>query len=244
MLGEAATRVEVIRNTSRAAEAQASVDPENGVIYPDLFALQAGRALGPVYSSLRGAGISARDKTALFMLAWDLCGSEFGARHELYEMSPVGGPAMKLAASMTLMPSRRLATQHPAPREVRHERAGPEGPRLGVLAVHDLVDQRADLRCCDLHHVADLVGEAAPGRAAVVQRREHRPDVEHDAVRILVRAAVKLRREVGEIAPDLADVRRVLDAEAVEALHGRLEADPPRGIERERLVQQSDEWPD
>lgn len=125
MLGEAATRVEVIRNTSRSAEAQASVDPENGVIYPDLFALQAGRALGPVYypemlamikrmaggglvqlpisltefdspigadldRSLRGAGISARDKTALFMLAWDLCGSEFGARHELYEMNYAG----------------------------------------------------------------------------------------------------------------------------------------------------------
>lgn len=40
--------------------------------------------------SLRGAGISARDKTALFMLAWDLCGSEFGARHELYEMNYAG----------------------------------------------------------------------------------------------------------------------------------------------------------
>lgn len=48
MLGEAATYVEVIRNTLRSAEAQASVDPENGVIYPDLFALQAGRGLGPV----------------------------------------------------------------------------------------------------------------------------------------------------------------------------------------------------
>ena len=84
---------------------QAGVDPENGVIYPDLFALQAGRALGPVYypemlamikrwpaagSSSRGAGISARDKTALFMLAWDLCGSEFGARHERYEMNYAG----------------------------------------------------------------------------------------------------------------------------------------------------------
>ena len=49
LLGDAAVRVEVIRNTTRAAEEQAQVDPENGVLYLDLFALQAGRALGPVY---------------------------------------------------------------------------------------------------------------------------------------------------------------------------------------------------
>src|SRR5688500_4092501 len=154
------------------------------------------------------------------------------------------GPAMKLAASMTLMPARRSATQHPAPGEVRHEGAGAEGPRLGVLAVHDLVDERADLRGRDRHHVADLVREAAPGRAAVVERREHGADVEDDAVRILVRTAVKLRREVGEIAPDLTHVRRVLDAEAVEALHGGLEADPPRGVEREALVEHPDQRSD
>ena len=125
MLGEAATRVEVIRNTTRSAELQATVDPENGLLYPDLFALSVGRSLGPVYypemldmirrvgggglvqlpvsmdefdspvgedldRSLRGAGISGRDKTKLFMLAWDLIGSEFGARHELYEMNYAG----------------------------------------------------------------------------------------------------------------------------------------------------------
>jgi 4-hydroxyphenylacetate 3-monooxygenase oxygenase component len=125
MLGEAATKVEVLRNTTRSAELQATVDPDNGVLYPDLFALAAGRALGPVYypemldmirrvgggglvqlpvsmdefdspigeelaRSLRGAGISGRDKTRLFMLAWDLVGSEFAARHELYEMNYAG----------------------------------------------------------------------------------------------------------------------------------------------------------
>jgi 4-hydroxyphenylacetate 3-monooxygenase len=40
--------------------------------------------------ALRGAGVSARDKTALLMLAWDLVGTEFGARHELYEMNYAG----------------------------------------------------------------------------------------------------------------------------------------------------------
>jgi 4-hydroxyphenylacetate 3-monooxygenase len=125
MLGEAVTCVEVIRSTTRSAEAQAAVDPGNGVLYPDLFALQVGRALGPVYyprllemlkrvaggalvqvpvslaefdspvgpdleRSLRGAGVPAREKAALLMLAWDLLGTPFGARHELYEMNYAG----------------------------------------------------------------------------------------------------------------------------------------------------------
>lgn len=125
MLGEAVVRLEVIRSTTRSAELQATVDPENGVLYPDLFALQAGRALGPVFypelidmvrrmgggalvqvpvsmdefdsaigpaieRALRGARISGVDKTQLLKLAWDLCGSEFGARHELYEQNYAG----------------------------------------------------------------------------------------------------------------------------------------------------------
>jgi 4-hydroxyphenylacetate 3-monooxygenase len=125
LLGEAAVRVEVIRNTTRAAEEQAQVDPENGILYPDLYALQVGRALGPVYypellamlkrlgggglvqlpvsmaefdspiagdleRSLSGATISGRDKARLFKLVWDLVGTEFGARHELYEMNYAG----------------------------------------------------------------------------------------------------------------------------------------------------------
>lgn len=49
MLGEAAVKVEVIRSTTRSAEQQARVDEENGLLYPDLVALQAGRALGPIY---------------------------------------------------------------------------------------------------------------------------------------------------------------------------------------------------
>tara|TARA_R110002096_G_scaffold61775_1_gene153421 strand:- start:1849 stop:3300 length:1452 start_codon:yes stop_codon:yes gene_type:complete len=132
MLGEAAVRVEVIRSTTRSAELQATVDADNGVLYPDLPALQAGRALGPIYypeminmirkisgggliqlpvslaefdspigealeKSLAGAGISGRDKSALMKLAWDLCGSEFGARHELYEMNYAGERSALLA---------------------------------------------------------------------------------------------------------------------------------------------------
>ena len=131
-LGEAAVKIEVIRSTTRSAEQQASVDPENDVIYPDLYALQAGRALGPVYypelvnlirkmgggalvqqpvsmdefdspvgsdieKALRGADIDGAEKTQLLKLAWDVCGSEFGSRHELYEMNYAGERSALLA---------------------------------------------------------------------------------------------------------------------------------------------------
>ena len=133
MLGEAAVRVEVVRSTTRSAELQARIDPDNDVMYPDLPALQVGRALGPVYypeligmlrkiagggliqlpvsvdefdssigadlaRSLAGADISGLDKTRLMKLAWDLCGSEFGARHELYEMNYAGERGALLAS--------------------------------------------------------------------------------------------------------------------------------------------------
>jgi 4-hydroxyphenylacetate 3-monooxygenase len=125
MLGEAAVKIEIIRSTTRSAEYQASIDSENGVCYPDLPALQAGRAMGPVYypefvnmlrrvgggalvqqpasmrefdspigadieKALRGAQVSGRRKTQLLKLAWDLCGTEFGSRHVLYEMNYAG----------------------------------------------------------------------------------------------------------------------------------------------------------
>ncbi|MGR8950186.1 MAG: 4-hydroxyphenylacetate 3-hydroxylase family protein [Gammaproteobacteria bacterium] len=132
VLGEAAVKIEVIRSTTRSAEQQASVDPDNGVVYPDLYALQAGRALGPVYypefvnlirkmgggalvqqpvsmdeldspigedieKALRGANVDGGRKMQLLKLAWDVCGSEFGSRHELYEMNYAGERGALLA---------------------------------------------------------------------------------------------------------------------------------------------------
>ena len=132
MLGEAIVRIELIRNTTRSAELQATVDPDNGVLYPDLAALQVGRAYGPlVYPDLvqmvrrmggaalvqvpvsmdefdspigadieramRGVNMSGVEKTQLLKLAWDIAGSEFGARHELYEMNYAGDRSALMA---------------------------------------------------------------------------------------------------------------------------------------------------
>ncbi|WP_327257866.1 4-hydroxyphenylacetate 3-hydroxylase family protein [Streptomyces sp. NBC_01244] len=40
----------------------------------------------------RGTGATAEERTKLFKLAWDAIGTEFGARHELYELNYAGGP--------------------------------------------------------------------------------------------------------------------------------------------------------
>lgn len=42
----------------------------------------------------RGAETTAKEKVKLFKLAWDLVGSDFGSRHELYEMFYAGDPSM------------------------------------------------------------------------------------------------------------------------------------------------------
>ena len=132
MLGEAIVRIELIRNTTRSAELQATLDPENGVLYPDLAALQVGRAYGPlvypdlvkmvrrmggaalvqvpvsmdefdspigadIERALRGVEMSGVEKTQLLKLAWDVAGSEFGARHELYEMNYAGDRSALMA---------------------------------------------------------------------------------------------------------------------------------------------------
>lgn len=132
MLGEAIVRIEMIRNTTRSAELQATVDPENGVLYPDLAALQVGRAYGPlvypdlvrmvrrmggaalvqvpvsmdefdspigvdIERALRGVNMSGVEKAQLLKLAWDVAGSEFGARHELYEMNYAGDRSALMA---------------------------------------------------------------------------------------------------------------------------------------------------
>jgi 4-hydroxyphenylacetate 3-monooxygenase len=47
--------------------------------------------IGPdLERALSGASVSGRDRARLLKLAWDLVGTEFGARHELYEMNYAG----------------------------------------------------------------------------------------------------------------------------------------------------------
>ena len=126
-LGEAAAHIETVRSAILAAEAQGSIDPENGMFYPDYTSLLVPRVLGPrIYGEfvhklrrlsgstlmqapaslddfdsaagpyldryLAGTGVTAREKIQLARLAWDICGTEFGSRHVLYELFYAGDP--------------------------------------------------------------------------------------------------------------------------------------------------------
>src|ERR1700674_826764 len=78
------------------------------------------------------------------------------------------------------------AGEEAPPREVRHEGARPEGPRLRLIARDDLVDERTELRRPDAHDVPDLVRESAAWGAPIVNGGEHRPDEEEKAVGVLM----------------------------------------------------------
>jgi 4-hydroxyphenylacetate 3-monooxygenase len=41
---------------------------------------------------VRSIGVEAEDRVKLFKLAWDVFGSEFGGRHQQYEMFYAGAP--------------------------------------------------------------------------------------------------------------------------------------------------------
>lgn len=45
----------------------------------------------------RGTGVTGREKMALARLAWDICGTEFGSRHVLYELFYAGDPDALMA---------------------------------------------------------------------------------------------------------------------------------------------------
>ncbi|MEC9341730.1 MAG: 4-hydroxyphenylacetate 3-hydroxylase N-terminal domain-containing protein [Pseudomonadota bacterium] len=63
--------------------------------------------IGPLLERYyQGAGVSAREKISLFKFAWDVCGSEFGSRHDLYEMFYAGDPDALLAGMHREYPRR------------------------------------------------------------------------------------------------------------------------------------------
>ena len=65
---------------------------------PATFSAFDGPTGGYLEKYYRGAHIPAQAKVRLFKLAWDLVGSDFGSRHELYEMFYAGDPSMITAS--------------------------------------------------------------------------------------------------------------------------------------------------
>ncbi len=155
---------------------------------------------------------------------------------------PTHSPSIRLLCSVI---SRSFPRQmRPRPGQVAHQRGGAEGPfrRLGGEA-HG-VDERPEPRRGDGDDVARVVGEALPRRVAVLHRREHRAEEQHQPVRILVVPPDGLRHEVGRVAADLAHRRAALHAEAVGALDRHRELRRPHVVEAEAVVEEPDERPD
>ena len=54
--------------------------------------LLAPETQGDLRKYIRAAGMTAEDRIKLFKLAWDIVGTEFGGRHQQYEMFYAGAP--------------------------------------------------------------------------------------------------------------------------------------------------------
>ena len=113
-----------------------------------------------------------------------------------------------------------------------------------LLAVPHPVDQGAERRRGDRHDVVDVMGEASARGVAVLDRSEHRAEVEGEAVGILVPWAQGLGREVGGVAADLAHVRGGLEQEAVVTGDPQRHVLAPQVVEAEALIEQPDEGTD
>src|SRR6266498_4210562 len=87
--------------------------------------------------------------------------------------------------------------------EVMHQRTVAERPWRDRVGRVDAIDERAERWRRHGDDVADDVREALPRREPVLCRREHRAEEQHEAVRILMVRADRLRDEIERIAADL-----------------------------------------
>ena len=103
--------------------------------------------------------------------------------------------AASLVAVLALLArAARGASDDSAPGQVAHQRADAEGPARRLVGMHHAVDQRAQFRRRDRHPVADHVREALARPVAVLRRREHGAEEQHEAVGIGVVRADRLAR--------------------------------------------------
>src|SRR3569832_324130 len=73
--------------------------------------------------------------------------------------------------------------------QVLHQRTDAKRQRLAFVAGPHPVDELAELRGGDGDDVVALVGEPLPRRVAILARREHRAEEQHESVRILMHLA-------------------------------------------------------
>ena len=91
---------------------------------------------------------------------------------------------------------------------------------------------------------SSLWGEAQTFRAPVLHRGKQGPREQHQAVRILVRAVDRLRRQVEDVAADRPHAADILQHEAVGALDTQRHLAAAHVVDPEAVVEQPDERPE
>lgn len=125
------------------------------------------------------------------------------------------------------------------------ERAHAERPRRDLGGKPHGVDKRAKRRRTDRHPIAEMVRKPAAGRVAVLDRREHRAEKQHEAIGILMVRAPGLRNEFERIAAYFAHVTDAIEQKVVvAAFHSQRHARRANCVERECVVEQANKRTD
>ena len=118
---------------------------------------------------------------------------------------------------------KRARQRRPRRARLRISAPAPKVHGADLVGVIDAVDERAELRRRDGDDVADDVREALAGSEAVLGRREHRAQEQHEPVRILVVGADRVRDEIERVAADHRHRARAVEREALGAVDAHRE---------------------
>jgi len=133
---------------------------------------------------------------------------------------------------------------HNKPRRARLRMRWPAPPGRAVVRIAHAIDEPAKLRGGDGDDIVELVGKALPRRVPVLDRREHRAQEQHRAIRILMVRAHHLLDQIHRVATDLFDRRSTLEPEMIAAFDGQPHRHAAHVIEREGRIKKPQEGPE
>lgn len=96
-----------------------------------------------------------------------------------------------------------MSLKEPALRKIAHQRSDAEAPRRNAAAMVDAVDQRSEPGRGNAHHIADFMGKAKAWTMAILRRRKHGAQKQHETVGVLVIGAYYLGHDIERITADL-----------------------------------------
>src|SRR5450830_229340 len=98
--------------------------------------------------------------------------------------------------------------------QILDQRGQSKCPRCDLVGKVDLVHQRPQFGRGDRHDVGDLMRETLSRSEPILRRREHRPQEQHQSVRILVIRTDRMLHQIQRIATDHRHRAAALEREA------------------------------